>query len=241
MSEHKHELLSQYLDGELNASEALELERALDGDPALRTTLEHMQDIDASLRSAFKGDFTDTVPAHITQMLAPQTNIVAFTPRVSGAKAKASWGLAIAASLMAASGLLMFQQSQVATTDQGMDSLIAQELEHTPSRADGWNLLADGRKMRPVLSFLSKSNGWCREFLIADQGVHMRGVACKQESHWVNAVIAPVDSQVSDAAMDYRTAGADDVDAVQAFVDSQADDIPLGLTAEAELIEGRWR
>lgn len=239
MNEHKHELLSQYLDGELGASEVLELERALDGNLALRTRLEQMRSINSSLRNAFKGDFASTVPPHITQMLAAQSNVVAFPAQAS--KAKANWSLAVAASLMAASGLLMFQQAQVASVDQGMDALIAQELEQAPSRAAGWYLLADGREMRPVLSFHSKDNGWCREFLLNDQGLQQRGVACKGENLWVTAVIGPIDTQFADAATDYRPAGASDLDSVQVFVDSQADDIPLGLSAEAKLIEGGWK
>jgi hypothetical protein len=241
MSEHTNELLSQYLDGELGASEVLELERALDGDLALRTRLEQMRSIDSSLRNAFKGDFAVPIPAHITQMLAPQSNVVAFPTRASKAKATANWGLAVAASLMAASGLLMFQKTQIASVDQGIDALIAQELEQAPSRASGWNLLADGREMRPVLSFYSKDNGWCREFLLSDQGAQQRGVACKSENQWVSAVMGPIDTQINDAATDYRPAGAADLESVQAFVDSQAVDIPLGLRAEAKLIEGDWK
>ncbi len=241
MSEHKHELLSQYLDGELGASEVLELERALDGDLALRTRLEQMRSIDSSLRNAFKGDVASAVPTHITQMLAPQSNVVAFPTQASKTKAKANWGLAVAASLMAASGLLVFQQAQVASVDQGMDVLIAQELEQAPSSADGWNLLADGREIRPVLSFHSKDNGWCREFLLNDQGAQQRGVACKSENLWVSAVIGPIDTQFTDAATDYRPAGSNDLDSIQAFVDSQADGIPLGLSAEAKLIEAGWK
>lgn len=241
MSEHEHELLSQYLDGELGASEVLELERALDGDLALRTRFEQMRSIDSSLRNAFKGDLTETIPAHITQMLAPQSNVVAFPARASKARVKANWGLAVAASLMAASGLLMFQQTQVASVDQGMDALIAQELEQSPSRAEGWNLLADGREMRPVLSFRSKDNGWCREFLLSDQGAQQRGVACKSENQWIAAVIGSIDTQITNAATDYRPAAAADLGSVQAFVDSQADDIPLGLSTEAKMIEGGWK
>ena len=246
MSEYENELLSAYLDGELEASKAVELERALDGDLALRSRLEQMRSIDISLRSAFKGDFAGPVPAHITRMLASEAvstedNVVAFPTQTNKAKAKANWGLAVAASLMAASGLLMFERAQIAGVDQGMDALIAAELEQTPSQADGWNVLADGREMRPVLSFQSKDNGWCREFLLADEGVQQRGVACKTDNQWVTAVIGPVDTQIADAATDFRPAGADDLDSVQAFVESQADDIPLGLGEEAELIEGGWK
>lgn len=241
MSENENELLSAYLDGELEASKAVELEHALDGDLALRSRLEQMRSIDTSLRSAFKGDFAGAIPAHITRMLAPENNVVAFPSQTSKAKAKANWGLAVAASLMAASGLLMFERAQIAGVDQGMDTLLAAELEQTPSRADGWNLMTDGREVRPVLSFQSKDNGWCREFLLADEGVQQRGVACKSDNQWVTAVIGPVDIQIADAATDYRPAGASDLDSVQAFVESQADDIPLGLSAEAELIEGGWK
>jgi hypothetical protein len=143
-------------------------------------------------------------------------------------------GFAIAASLLAATGLLFFEASQPGSNNPlQADALLAQALEHSPSRAEGWNQLSDGRQVQPMLSFYSKSNGWCREYRLADHGQQLRGVACRGEKHWVNGIPG--------ASGDYRPAGASDISPIQHFVDTQARDIPLSARAEAELIANGWQ
>ena len=143
---------------------------------------------------------------------------------------------------MAASGILFFEESQRAT-DESMtaDTQLAQVLEHAPSRGDGWDLLADGRQVRPVLSFHSATEGWCREYMLAEQGRYSRAVACKGEKHWFTAVITPDEAGAEGASNDYRAAGANDSDEVQRFVDTHADGIALSADKEAELIARGWK
>jgi hypothetical protein len=238
MNDKDYELLSQYLDGELGASQVLFLERRLAADPQLQATLEQLQELNSTLQEAFDVPGTDAVPQQVTRMLQkPLSNVVAFP-----VQRRAGVGFAIAASLLAATGLLFFEASQPGSNNPlQADALLAQTLEHSPSRAEGWNQLSDGRQVQPMLSFYSKSNGWCREYRLADQGQQLRGVACRGEEHWVNAVITAEQAGIPGASNDYRPAGADDVSPIQHFVDTQAQDIPLSARAEAELIANSWQ
>ena len=238
MSTLDHELLSQYLDGELGASQVQQLERRLGQELGLRSRLEQLQSVNTTLISAFDIPGADTVPPAVTRMVTDSgnSNVVAFPQRH-----KAGLGFAVAASLLAASGLLFFDQSgPSAPTGTSIDTLLVQELENTPSRGDGWNLLADGRKMRAVLSFQSIDNGWCREYMLEAQGQQWHGVACRGESHWETTVVSPAEG-LGGSAAEYRPAGAGDTDQVQNFVDSQALDIALGLKQEAQLIKDGWK
>ena len=238
MSEQDYQVLSQYLDGELGASQVQQLERRLGQEPGLRSQLERLQSVNASLVSAFDIPGADTVPAAVTRMVTESgnSNVVAFPQRH-----KAGLGFAVAASLLAASGLLFFEQSQPGVpTGTSIDTLLVQELENAPSRGEGWNLLADGRKMRAVLSFQSIDNGWCREYMLEAQGQQWHGVACRGTAQWKTSVVSPAEG-LGGTATEYRPASAGDTDQVQNFVDSQALDIALSLKQEAQLSKDGWK
>ena len=238
MTEQDHELLSQYLDGELGASQVLQLERRLVAEPLLQARLERMEALNNNLINAFSGEGVERVPPAVTRMLQQATGKVVNFP----ARKEAAWGFAVAASLLAASGLLFFEQSAPGNDSQAAaDNLLAQALEHTPSRGEGWDLLADGRQLRPVLSFRSEAEGWCREYLVVEQGEHSRGVACKGEHSWGTTVLSPQPPSVTDSAREYRAAGADQADQVDDFVASHADNIPLSAREEARQISTGWK
>ncbi|MEH6583831.1 MAG: hypothetical protein V7754_17995 [Halioglobus sp.] len=238
MTDQDHELLSQYLDGELGAPQVRQLEQRLATEPALQAQLVNLRAIDSTVKAAFNVPGADTVPPQVTRMLQkPANNVVAFPQR-----RKAAWGFAVAASLMAASGVLFFEESgQPAADNRLADTQLFEELERAPSRGEGWNLLGDGRQVRPILSFHSKSDGWCREYMLAEQGELWRGVACRGENRWINTVISSQDIGAAGSADQYRPASAADTDQVQSFVRTQADGIALSANEEAELINKGWK
>jgi uncharacterized protein (DUF1778 family) len=231
MSEHDNELLSQYLDGELGAPQTLALKKRLLAEPQLRASLEQMQQVDNALRNAFDTPAAEQVPAAITEMIQP-AKIAAQPQR------KAAWGFAIAASIMAASGLLL-QGNQVAM-DESVDAQFVQALENNPSRSEGWDQLADGRQLRAILSFPSTSHGWCREYLLTDAEQTAHGIACRGEGQWTTLAVTFQELSL-DAASSYRPAGADNPDVIANFADQQASGIALSAKAEAELLANDWQ
>ncbi|MFT5710103.1 MAG: negative regulator of sigma E activity [Halioglobus sp.] len=250
MNNQDEQLLSQYLDGELNADQSTQLEQRLEQEPQLLCSLQRMQALNKTLKSTFNTPLARSVPARIINMLArpdvqPSEDRQASGTVVPfpGKQRKARWSFAIAASIVAASGLLLVQGSgqQLAdTSSTGSDPVLAQILQTTPSRGDGWNTLSDGRQIRPLLSYARIEGGWCREYLLSDQDASWHGVACKAgEGDWKTEIL---DSQgAAESEGEYRTAGANDSDEVARFMDTSAKGIALSAEKEEELIATQWR
>jgi hypothetical protein len=236
MTEHDNELLSQYLDGELGAVAQETLELRLAAEPALQAQFERMKGVDSAVKSAFSTPEAENVPPRVTRMLGKTaSNVFAFPQRQ-----RASWGFAIAASVLAASGALLFSESWLGgSTAMSNDSALAQVLEHSPSRGEGWEQLADGSQFRPILSFQSKSGDWCREFILEAHAENWRGVACHDRSGWTTRAIGI--EKIVRSRDQYRPAGSGNAAEVSNFVDTQAEGIALSSSQEAELIQNGWK
>lgn len=255
MTINDEELLSQYLDGELPTSESARLELRLSAEPELHNSLQQMRQVNESLKSTFNTARARSVPARIIKLLARSDsqssdsrpseklgaadNVVAFP----GRQRKASWGFAIAASIMAASGLLFVQGTgqQLAGPSPASDTLLAQELESAPSRGEGWDVLADGREVLPLLTYARIGGGWCREYLLSSQDGHSHGIACRRdEGNWITEALDTQAQQAGSADV-YRTAGAGDSNQIAEFMGGSAAGVALSAQEEQELISKGWR
>ena len=239
MTEQDNELLSQYLDGELAAPAAQSLRQRLIAEPQLRRALERLRAVDNRVKNAFEAPALEAVPQHVVNMVQN-----AATRPERSSHHRAGWGFAIAASLLAATGLLMNPDSQQQSGDYmaataTQDSLLSQILEHSASRGEGWDTLDDGRQVRPLLSFASTNGSWCREYLVSDDGATWRGVACRAGNAWTTQVLSA--EQASGSSNEYRPAGATSADQVTSFIDAHAADIALSLKEEASVIAGNWQ
>jgi len=235
VTEKDYELLSGYLDGELDAGQLQALRARLLSEPPLRAACERLAAVDKRLRDAFDVPGADSVPAHITQMVQTAPT------RGRGVNKRVGWGLGVAASVLVAAGVMFnaHRQDQAGAEFAAQDALLAPVLERALSRGEGWELLPDGARVRPLLSFPSVEGGWCREFLLAQRGREWRGVACRAAAgQWETAVLAP--EQAGASGLAYRPAGAVSSDQVEIFVDSRAADIPLSREQEAALIARGW-
>lgn len=244
MNERDYELLSQYLDNELASPEAQALRRRLLAEPELRAELDRMRRVNDEVVDAFDVPGADRVPPAIAaRMGAEQPTAVNVTVLRGGAAAlaPAPWKLAIAASLVAAAGVLMVPDWQQAGQMDGFSSqqMLSQALETSSSRADGWDTLEDGRQLRAVLSFASRDGSWCREYLVSEAETTYRGVACRSEGHWNTLVL--VQAELPGSSSDFRPAGAGDSDRIASYINTHAKDIPLSIQQEQALIARQWR
>ncbi len=231
MNEQDYQLLSSYADGELDERSAQRLEKRLAEEPELRETLDQLKALNHRLQQSFSD--ADTVPERVKAMLQPMTgNVVPFTQR----RSRPAWHYAVAASLIAAAGLLLAPQWQDPTASA---PTLAAILESTPSSASDWTHAADGRQIRPVLSFRSVDGDWCREYLVAMEDTGERGVACRQGGQWQVQVTAS--AQIPGGASEFRPAGAGDTDLVADFLADQADDIALSAAEEKAVIAADWQ
>lgn len=229
MNEQDYELLSQYLDQELDDLTARRLEQRLSAEPELQATLNRLQSLDQRIRQAYID--TDQAPEHLLDMLRPTpSNVVAFPQR-----RRPAWQYAVAASLVAAVGLVLAPQWQ-SSAPSGPS--LASVLETTPSMADGWQTLSDGREVRPVLSFKEVDGAWCREYLVSFAGAAEHGVACRDDGHWNTRVLAP--TSIPGDASEFRPAGAGDSNDVTDYLAERVDGIALSASAEESIISSSW-
>lgn len=234
------QLLSAYLDGELDAAEQQRLEARFASEPALARTLSELHEQQARLCDTVAGAASaDRVPAHIRALLEPRGKVVPMTPRRGGYwRSRGLPRLAVAASLVAAIGLLALPRWQQAPDSA---ALLTAALDNLPSQASGWHPLDDGRRIRPVLSFPHQNGQWCREYLLADDQEYRRGIACRERDtrQWQTAI--SVAYQPADESHAYRPASARDQDDVAQWMADHAADIALGARAEAALIGRHWQ
>ncbi len=226
MNDKDFELLSQYLDGELDELSTRRVSQRLGSEQELRATFARMTAVDQRIKQVFNAP--EQVPAHIAAMLA---SAPAAQPRRA-----MQWAFAAAASVAAAAGLMLTLQWQ---QPESAGPTVAEVLEITPSMASGWQPLADGRQIRPVLSFRDVDGAWCREYLVENQGKGTRGVACRDQGKWETRIaVATVIPGANDA---FRPAGAGDADAVADYTASRADGFALSASEEAKIIASDWQ
>lgn len=228
MKDQDYELLSQYLDGELSATATSELRLRLMAEPELRAHYDRMRKVNADVHDTFNAPGSDAVPQRITQLLQSDS---------SANKRRAGWGFAVAASLLAATGLLMNPEQ---AADSAADTVLTAALDNTPSRGDGWETLSDGRKLRPVLSFAHRDGSWCREYMLLQDDQSWRAVACRSAGQWTDSlrIASPA---MQDSSTEYRPAGAGDIDKINAFIATHEAGIALSRKQEAEQISANWQ
>lgn len=234
------QLLSAYLDGELDGVQKSSLETRLAKETRLAETLSALQAQQVGLHRALAGTAeADSIPARVRALLEAENNVVAFTPRRgTGWHNRTLPRLAVAASLVAAIGLLALPRWQ---NTQDFQTRFSSAMDSLPSRASGWYSLDDGSRLRPLLSFPHQNGQWCREYLLADEQQYRHGVACRDTNtqHWQAAF--SVAYQPTDESSAYRPASAHDQDKIAKWIDTNAADIALGAAAETTLIENQWR
>ena len=225
-------LLSMYIDTELDANQTIALVTRLRSDASLRARLIAMEANDAALKTLFKAKAS--VPEHLAPLVKADNATMMPSARSRTRRA----GIALAAGFAVVVAFFGTMNQADVFNPMTMDPQLASALEHSPSRASGWEQLENGRDFRSVLTFPAADGRWCREFLLAQDELHWRGVACRDDGKWENQVVG---SEVFlEQETQYRPAGADDSEQVARFIDETAADVALGRQQEAALIYSGW-
>ncbi len=242
MTDRDFELLSAYIDGELEPEVAATLTSRLAREPALRARLAELETLQSQLREAAGANDTTPLPARIRELLQPQpTAIRPLLHRLTLFPGNLRQGLAIAASLTAVAALLLAPRWQAGHDIAGQDVLLAAALETLPSRASGWDTLEDGRRLRAVLSFPNHAGSWCREYVLTGAGSSVRGVACRDGGNWTTRIAVPHNLLPGRDEEAYRPASAGDSGSIASFIDQNAAGDVLGAKKEAGLITRSWQ
>jgi len=229
---HDDELLCRLIDGECSPQERSDIEERLANDESLRARLEQFRSNDHLVRMAVSHG-ESTVPPAAVKAIA---NHEAESRSQSGIR----YPIALAASLVMATAAVLVSNIWQLQTSQtpALDSAFASALDTLPSRAEGWDNIDDDRALRVVLTFPAADGTWCREFMLASEANHWRGVACRDSGSWVTQVIGR--DVFLEQVGGYRTAGAADNDTVAQFIGETATDIALSGDEEAALIATDW-
>lgn len=226
------ELLSRLIDGECSTDERLDLEVRLATDSALRARLEELKSNDAIFRAVVERQ-DSTVNSTVAERVAKHKVRVDRKPLPA-------YKFAMAATVLLATAVVTVNslwKSPLSDTPQ-IDAALAQALSTEPSSAEGWNKLDDERELRVVLTFPAADGQWCREFMLASEASHWRGVACKDSESWVTQVIGR--EVFLEQQGGYRTASAETSSPIEQFIDQTATDIALSADQEAALIARDW-
>lgn len=222
------DLLSSYIDGELDAATRLRVDALLATDAGARQRLERMRHADQLLRAAFPlpaSDRPDPLAARILGAREPRP------PRAHRAwyrRPATLTALAASVGALAVAAVLRLAGSGDAVVDA---SLLA-VLNQLPS---GTELRSGDRRIQPLLSFRADDGRWCRVFGEQVAGRSEEGLACRDGDGW--QLLARDDDGGGDAGS-LRPAGAGQtVDARMA----QLGDAPvLDGSQERLLIKQGW-
>lgn len=243
MKDRDFELLSAYLDGELEPATAAELDSRLAQEPALSARLAELRALQSELQDAAEKTQGTQVPARVRELLQPQpSGIRALPHRLARFPGNLRQGVAVAASLAAVAGLLLASQWQGGLDGAASeDALLAAALETLPSRATGWDVLDDERRLRAVLSFPNREGNWCREYILTDEDSAIRAVACRDNSNWATRIAVPQALLPGGDEEAYRPASAGDNGDIASFIDQHAAGDVAGAEREAGLIARSWQ
>jgi putative zinc finger protein len=246
--------LSAYLDGELSEADMAELEALIAGDGTVAVRLEALafakDEFEASAREIDDVPMSASLTALVqgledrTRQAGKADNVVAFPLRRRVGRFVADHR-AIAASVAVAAGIMSLMTAipaQVADVDElsgtyYADSEMGQVFEAT---ASGTVVeVADGLSATPRFTFASGED-YCRVVDVASAETQGRLVACRIENVWRVAAATYGSAAGRSPDAPYRTASAAGAKSIEDFLDVAMSDAPLGLEAEAELMEFGW-
>ncbi len=251
------EILSAYLDGELDAAQMSEIEKAVLEDKQLDARLARLQQANDAVRSAYlpladaevPQEFIDLVRNRAAAPAAEASTVVEFpkaTPRPAGPAP--FWPSAIAASVALVLGYSVGLYDPFSGA-QNTDFLAAKSISSGDPlyaaferTASAQRIDLDGTRVaEPVLSFRSVDGRFCRETVVTQGGDQTLLVACRGDTDW--DVVLSLRSKAPGAGIDdgYRTASADANAVLDAFLQAQMESDALGADEEAALIDKAWR
>jgi negative regulator of sigma E activity len=209
MNTHDDELLSSYLDSELAAAEARELERRLAKDRTLQARLEALRGADAATRKLYAAVDAAPMPASVSRLLAAaepaakpvakskRSNVLAFPAR--GLRQFWQMPVAIAASVALVVGFMVSKMAeQVPDAASSTATLTARTI--TPD-SDLFGLLegqasgqaaslGGGISGQALLSFTDHSGRYCRQLRLDGAAASTHAVACREASGWTLEALA---------------------------------------------------
>jgi len=257
------ELLTAYVDGELDAATNAAVERAIAADSSLGERVAQHRRLREQLRATFDRALQEPIPAQLLHTLSqtPQrpgpAEVIDFS-RVRAARrggARPDFTLprwtAIAASLVIGVCAGIFAQ-RLNTGDASTEyrngawfarAALARALNEQLASSAASNVAMNTAGAHVGLSFKEKSGDYCRTFIMNERQ-SFAGLACRQNGDWRLAALVSVDSQAGGVAGNspsYRMASSALPAALAQAVTERIAGEPLDAQAEAAARQRGWQ
>lgn len=250
MKDFSPEILTAYVDGELDDNLRREVDEAIRHDRTVRATVERLRSSRIMLGEAFAGMLDAPVPERLLQTLVPpkpDPGSAEVIPLRKPAKAQPEWmPMALAASVSLTIGLVVgfiaadTRQSASSETTASM----LQEVLATLPTGDSRNSL-DGQTIFTLLSsFRAQDGRICREFEQQANALRSVGIACKDSTttDWKTQVQFTASRALTDeqGGALYSPASGE-VDPLGWALDRLGAGPVFDAEEEARLIRDQWR
>ena len=239
MNELTDEQFFAWLDGELSAAEAADVEARVAADPELSARAAQHREMTARLRSAFQPVAAAPVPERVAAALKLQeSSVVNLPPAHASAGGRRFASLPQWAAMAATLALGMFVGTLIASGNGSgpveardgaiyaagsLDSALEQQLASS----------GGGSEVRVGLTFRDQAGTICRSFTAEKSS----GLACRDGGDWrLRGVFPAPEGQGGD----YRMAAGQDPNLAE-LIDATISGEPFDAAQEARALQGGWR
>jgi len=242
------EMLTAYVDGELEEEARAGVERAMAADAEIAARIERHRALRRRLHAAYDPVLEEPVPGRLieaahTPMEGARSNVMQLrasrslsVPRWSSRELTAIAASLILGALVSALGLRWFDGAPVQSRDgrliaRGMlSAALTTELASNP-RA--------GAQVTIGISFLSKAGDYCRTFTLAGRSA-MAGLACRERDAWQIEALARSEPEVSSSGGAYHPAASSIPRVILDAASGAMTGEPLDAHAEAAARARSW-
>lgn len=231
------EQLSAFLDAELPEQEMEFIRQQLSDDETLANRLAELAMVDEQIASHYAGIDQQPMPEAITQLLRDEqsvtNNIIQF-PLWKKMHHKLQQHAAMAASVALVIG---FSAAQLLPGSNNADNwnAIAQVLDNASSGTE--QIITDGSRIKPRLSFINQEGDYCRQFLVVDKNISAENIACRTNNRW--QLTMSIYSQQQAQPGEYQTATGGSV--LDSALDEMMQSDAFDAEAENRAIKNRWQ
>lgn len=235
------EILSAMLDGELDADQTLEVNRAMAADPKLAARFAELAAANASFVQSARMIDEAPMPEAITRLLEGQesgdsnvTDMQAFRqlrkPTHSGGNNPALRWAALAASLALAIGLAGGNLLGTGSSSHALSPAVADALNSVSSGEQ--IAIGSDESMLAGFSFVDAEERFCRQFSVNSEDGSSNQIACREGEDWEQIAVIRSPEQTTE---NYQPASSNH--ALDGVLDTMMVGAPLSLEEEARWLD----
>lgn len=205
MKQEDFDLLSQYVDGELDQQSNLQVKQRLLSDPEFNQQYQELKVLGENVRGVIPDFSNEPVGDTLAELLKVDND--------AADKRSAGWAqyLSLAASVVFVAVLGIFWTGGTDGNQTGLQ--IQAKLFSTLKSNESWS--SDNMELMIVQSYLDESNTLCREYFAKDHEHNEHGISCLENGSWSKQAF---ELSFNQSDSHYTTASGSDTEGVEAFI-----------------------